>query len=176
MRVKTQFYILIAVVAALLAYGIAHFALNGDVRENAEPVQSLPAITFYDAEGRATKLTDFNGKVVLVNLWATWCTPCVGELPSLDRLQAKLGDKGFQVVALSIEPDLPKVKAFLKAHGVEHLSAYVDKDREVPSKWTYAGVPTSYLLGPDGQLLHTFNGPAEWDKGDALAQVTAAVK
>jgi len=175
-RVKPQIYVPVAVVAALLVFGILRFAMTRDVKENTEQVQSLPPVTFYDADDHATQLPDFNGKVVLVNLWATWCTPCVGELPSLDRMQAKLGAKGLQVVAISIEPDLPKVKDFLKSHGIEHIAAYVDKDREVPSKWTYAGVPTSYLLAANGKLLHTFNGPAEWDKGAAFDTVAAALK
>ncbi|MBI2293683.1 MAG: TlpA family protein disulfide reductase, partial [Betaproteobacteria bacterium] len=91
----------------------------------------LPTIRFADAKGRAMTLQDFRGKFVLLNIWATWCVPCREEMPTLDRLQARLGGPGFEVVAVSIDRDgLPAVQEFYLQTGIEQLRVYLDKSGE----------------------------------------------
>jgi len=138
--------------------------------------KTLPDAVFYDAEGRAVRLGDFAGEVLLVNLWATWCPPCVAELPALDSLQAKLRDKGLHVVAVSLDrKPLADVAAFLEERRVEQMKLYVDTDRQIPLKWQYAGVPASFLIGRDGVVIEQFDGPREWDKGEMLTKIEAVL-
>lgn len=138
--------------------------------------KTLPDAVFYDAEGRAVRLGDFAGEVLLVNLWATWCPPCVAELPALDGLQAKLRDKGLHVVAISLDrKPVADVAAFLEERRVEQMKLYVDTDRQIPLKWQYAGVPASFLIGRDGVVIEQFDGPREWDKGEMLTKIEAVL-
>lgn len=171
MRVKPQIYLWVLVFLAMVGAGAGGMVL---FKENNPSKSALPAIFFYDGKNRETTLDDFKGQVVLVNLWATWCPPCVAELPSLDRLQGKLKDKNFRVVAISIETDRKKVTKFLEAQGIENLAPYMDKEHDIQSKWTYSGIPTSFLLDKDGKLVKTYNGAYEWDKGDIFKEMTKA--
>ncbi|HCS23200.1 MAG TPA: hypothetical protein DIW20_05545, partial [Rhodospirillaceae bacterium] len=108
--------------------------------------------------------------------WATWCPPCVAELPALDSLQAKLRDKGLHVVAVSLDrKPLADVAAFLEERRVEQMKLYVDTDRQIPLKWQYAGVPASFLIGRDGVVIEQFDGPREWDKGEMLTKIEAVL-
>src|SRR6516164_4137900 len=93
---------------------------------HAEP-RVVPDIVFNDADGRQVRLSDWRGQLVLLNIWATWCAPCKAELPSLDRLQAKLGGKGFTVLALSTDRGGPKAPAqFFSREGITHLKVFND--------------------------------------------------
>jgi len=137
----------------------------------------LAPVRFYDAGGKPVGLADFKGEVLLVNLWATWCPPCVAELPSLDTLQAKLKDKGLHVVAISMDnKPVSDVAAFLAARNVEQLALYIDTDREVPRQWPYAGIPQTFLIGRDGKVIATFEGPQKWDEGPLFDKIAAALK
>ena len=137
----------------------------------------LPEAFFTDAEGKKHTLADFKGKTILVNLWATWCPPCVAELPSLDMLQAKLDDKNFEVVAISLDRgDIKIVTDFLTARGADHLKPYQDSTREISMKWKYSGVPVSFLIGADGNVIAQYDGPLEWHQGPVFDEVSRAVK
>lgn len=139
------------------------------------PERGMPAAGFYDAAGNKLTLQDFKNKVVLVNLWATWCPPCVAELPSLDALQAKLKDRDFIVVAISLDrTDMKTVTDFLQARGVEHLTPYHDRDRDIPLKWTYSGLPVSFLLDEEGMMIDQFDGPQEWHDGEVFERIRKA--
>lgn len=136
----------------------------------------LADITFYDVNEKPVKLSDMRGQVLLVNLWATWCPPCVAELPSLDTLAARLKDKGLHVVALSLDrDDLQKVRDFASERHVEYLDIYWDKDRQVPLKWSYGGIPHSYLIGREGSVLRVYEGAYKWDEGDIFKEIESVV-
>ena len=156
MRTKAQIYLWTVAIAALLAYG----AVQLFVKENKPAPQRLAPVVFYDEKNRETTLDDFRGKVVLVNLWATWCPPCVAELPSLGRLQQKMKGQKFIVVPISVETDRKKVASFMRLHGAMDLGAYVDRVHDIQSNWVYSGIPTSYLLDAKGNLIETFETPA----------------
>ena len=137
----------------------------------ARPVP-LPPITFLDEDGRRSDLNDFAGKVVLLNLWATWCPPCVKEMPSLDRLQARLGGKDFQVVALSVDRGARQVVApFLDRLGITHLAIFLDPESRSLRMLGISGLPTSLILDRDGTVLGKLEGDAEWDSPDALGLI-----
>lgn len=130
------------------------------------------AFAFTDGEGRELTLADFAGRYVLLNLWATWCPPCVHEMPSLDRLQAQLGGPTFEVIALSIDREgMELVAPFYEAHGLEHLGVYLDPPSAGPRALQARGLPTTFLFDPQGREIGRFAGPADWDGPDAVALI-----
>jgi thiol-disulfide isomerase/thioredoxin len=143
------------------------------------PLQ-LPDLTFEDAAGKQRKLSEWRGHTILLNLWATWCVPCRKEMPALDRLQAKLGSKDFQVVAVNIDTrDPEKPKNFLKDAKLTRLDFFSDDKAKVfqdlKSIGKALGMPTSVLVDPQGCEIGTIAGPAEWDGDDAVKLITAAM-
>jgi len=141
----------------------------------------LPDLAFDDAEGKPRKLSDWRGKTVLLNLWATWCVPCRKEMPALDELQGKLGGKDFEVVAVNIDTrDPEKPKNFLKEANLTQLSYFADQKAKVfqdlKSIGRALGMPTSVLVDGQGCEIGTIAGPAEWASEDALKLIKAAVK
>jgi thiol-disulfide isomerase/thioredoxin len=141
----------------------------------------LPDLAFEDAEGKPKKLSDWRGRTVLVNLWATWCVPCRKEMPALEGLQAKLGGPDFEVVAVNIDTrDPEKPKTFLKEAGLTRLGYFRDQNAKVfqdlKAIGRALGMPTSVLVDGQGCEIATIAGPAEWDSGDAIRLITAALK
>ena len=125
---------------------------------------------FRDAEGNAVVLADFAGKVVLVNLWATWCAPCRAEMPSIDRLAAAMQGDDLAVVALSTDRfGSEKIAAFFDEIGVERLAIYQDKRSEVARAAGALGLPVTLLLDRDGREVARLTGDAEWDSPEAMA-------
>ena len=135
------------------------------VRADSAPV---PDVGFSDANGGQMTLRDFRGKVVLLNLWATWCAPCVKELPDLDRLQAAMGGETFQVVALSSDRDgAEKVPPFLKNLRIANLTPYLDPGSVATRAFGPKGLPTSILIDAKGREVGRLEGAAEWDSPEA---------
>ncbi|WP_433995864.1 thiol:disulfide interchange protein TlpA [Bradyrhizobium genosp. L] len=140
----------------------------------------LPDLAFEDASGQPKKLSDFRGKTVLVNLWATWCVPCRREMPALDSLQTKLGGKDFEVVAINIDTrDPDKPKNFLKEANLTNLGYFSDAKAKVfqdlKNIGKALGMPTSVLVDAKGCEIANIAGPAEWASDDALKLVKAAL-
>lgn len=141
--------------------------------------RQMPDLSFVDGDGQAKKLSDYKGKTVLVNLWATWCVPCRKEMPALDNLQGKLGSDKFAVVAINIDTrDAEKPKAFLKDANLTKLGNFSDTKAKVfqdlKSIGLALGMPTSVLVDGQGCEIGNIAGPAEWDSPDALKLLTAA--
>jgi len=141
----------------------------------------LPDLAFEDAEGKSKKLSDWRGRTVLVNLWATWCVPCRKEMPALENLQTRLGGPNFEVVAVNIDTrDPEKPKNFLKEANLTRLGYFSDPKAKVfqdlKATGRALGMPTSVLVDGEGCEIATIAGPAEWDSEDALKLITAAVK
>nr|WP_255635565.1 TlpA disulfide reductase family protein [Azospirillum sp. 412522] len=137
--------------------------------KGAEP-KPMPPLSFVDAEGRRIDLADFKDRVILLNLWATWCGPCVKEMPSLDRLQAQLGGDAFQVVALSLDRGgRTAVEPFYRKTGVEHLTVFLDPGSESMKALSLRGLPTTVLVDPDGRELGRVEGAVEWDSPEVVA-------
>lgn len=135
------------------------------------PGRPALALSFSDGEDRPVTLADFQGKVLLLNLWATWCAPCRHEMPALDRLQEKLGGRDFQVVALSVDRGgLAAVRRFYEQVGVRSLSVYVDAPGTALRQTGATGLPTTLLIDRNGREIRRFIGPAEWD-GPAMVDL-----
>ena len=132
----------------------------------------LPNIDFEDGHGRKLTLADFKGKVVLLNIWATWCTPCRKEMPTLDRLQKRLGGPAFEVVALSIDQGGAfTVKKFFDEIGVQALAIYVDKTAQVGGDLGIVGLPSTLLIDGAGREVGRVIGPAEWDSSEVISLI-----
>lgn len=121
-------------------------------------------------------MADFKGKVVLLNIWATWCHPCREEMPALDKLQKDLGGDDFEVVAMNIDRGSPdKAKDFLKEVKAENLAFYRDPSGRLFTKLKAVGMPTTLLVNRDGEELGRLVGPAEWDSPEAVRLIQAAI-
>jgi thiol-disulfide isomerase/thioredoxin len=138
--------------------------------------EGLPNVAFETGGGEPRTLEDWRGKVVLLNIWATWCAPCREEMPALDRLQAALGGEDFDVLAISIDRGGPeKAKAFLEEIGVKELGFYIDPSGKLFSQFKAVGMPTTLLIDRDGKEIGRLVGPAEWDAPEAVALIEAAI-
>jgi thiol-disulfide isomerase/thioredoxin len=140
----------------------------------------LPDLAFEDGDGKPRKLSEWRGRTVLVNLWATWCVPCRKEMPALDSLQTKLGGPKFEVVAINIDTrDPEKRKNFLKDANLTRIGNFNDQKAKVfqdlKSIGRALGMPTSVLVDGQGCEIATIAGPAEWASDDAVKLITAAV-
>jgi thiol-disulfide isomerase/thioredoxin len=139
--------------------------------------REVPEIHFIDAEERALTLADFRGKVVLLNIWATWCVPCRKEMPALDRLQAQLGGGDFIVLPLSIDrAGLPAVKRFYEELGLQKLGIYVDSSGAASRALGAPGVPTTLLIDQNGREVARKMGAAEWDGPDMVALIRRQIE
>jgi thiol-disulfide isomerase/thioredoxin len=139
--------------------------------------EALPAFKFQDADGKERTLADWRGKVVLLNLWATWCLPCRNEMPSLDRLQKEIGSDKFEVLALSVDrKGLEASKKFLDDIKVEKLGLYVDPSARASFDLRLVGLPATLLIDAQGHEIGRLLGPAEWDGEDAKRLIRAALE
>jgi thiol-disulfide isomerase/thioredoxin len=155
--------------AGLNKGAMAAFVVKG------EP-EALPDVTFAGPDGGEKKLSDRKGKVVLLNLWATWCIPCREEMPMLDKLEAELGGKDFEVVAINTERGgADKAKRFLADTGVKHLRLYTDPTGKLFSTVKAVGMPTTLLIDSEGKEMGRLVGPADWDSPEALALIKKAI-
>jgi thiol-disulfide isomerase/thioredoxin len=145
----------------------------------AEKPMRVPDLAFQDGNAKPVKLSDFRGKTLLVNLWATWCVPCRKEMPALDELMGKLGGQNFTVVAINIDTrDPEKPKKFLAEIAARNLPYYEDASgtvfQELKRVGRALGLPTSILVDKNGCEIGHIAGPAEWSSDDALKLVNAA--
>ena len=140
-----------------------------------EPVDHT-GVAFKGPGGEDLTFTSFKGKVVLVNLWATWCAPCRKEMPDLNELQAELGSDDFEVVAVSLDRGSDAApKEFLNEIGVKELAFYHDPSAKLGAKLKTIGMPATLLLDRDGREIGRLVGPAKWASEDAKRLIAAAV-
>jgi thiol-disulfide isomerase/thioredoxin len=140
-----------------------------DFTVNAAP-SPAPEVGFM-LDGKPMSLADFRGRIVLVNFWATWCGPCVAEMPSLDRLEAELGGEEFAVITLSEDRNPAVIAPFYEKHGLRHLKRYHDPSGGLSRAFGIRGLPTTVLLDREGREVGRIEGPAEWDSAEALALI-----
>ena len=129
----------------------------------ASPPQPAPELLFTDLDGKTATLADFKGKLLVLNLWATWCHPCLEEMPALEQLQVNVPDK-LVVAAVSEDRSGKKiVEPFLDKLGLKKVKIYLDPKSDIGHAFDVRGLPTSIVIGPDGKVLGKVEGAAEWD-------------
>lgn len=147
-------------------------AFSGEFQQfipSREP-RPAPQTPFADAAGRTLTLADFRGKVALVNFWATWCIPCVLEMPALDRLQSALGGEGLAVVALSQDRDgLEAARPFYDKLGLKALPIYLDPKGAAARDLGVKALPETIVIDRQGREVGRLSGPAAWDSPEAVA-------
>ncbi|MHC2103794.1 MULTISPECIES: TlpA disulfide reductase family protein [unclassified Methylobacterium] len=155
---------------------------KGEVAGMQAVTQARPApeIRFKGPDGAETALSDLKGRLLLVNLWATWCAPCKAEMPALDRLQAELGGPDFTVVAINVDTrNLDKPPEWLKQAGIHALAFYADPGgRVLPTiqrDTQSPGLPTTMLIDPQGCTIGVMKGPAAWSSPDGLGLIRAVL-
>lgn len=181
---KSRTFLVGAAICAVVGVA-AGFGLSSSIRESTAtgPVDDvIPAkftvlksprplseIGFQDELGKPLTLSAFHGKVVLLNIWATWCAPCRAEMPTLDRLQKRLGGDKFAVVALSIDFNGVKaIRDFYKEVGIKNLTIYIDESGKTLDNLHIRGVPATLLIDRLGREVGRMLGPAEWDSPEFL--------
>ncbi len=133
------------------------------------PPLPVPALGYMARDGAAKQLANFKGHWLLLNLWATWCAPCIKEMPSLDRMQARLGSV-VDVVAISEDRGgVTAVDRFLADHAVKSLAIGLDQTGRIASALHVEGLPTTFLIDPQGSVVARLEGAATWDIGPTLA-------
>jgi thiol-disulfide isomerase/thioredoxin len=136
----------------------------------------IAAIRFDDGQGQSRSLADFRVKVVLLNIWATWCVSCRKEMPALDRLQAALGGPDFEVATLSIDRGgMDAVRKFFAEVGINQLRMYLDSSGKAMRELGVVGLPTTLLLDREGREIGRLIGPAEWDAPDMIEFVSCII-
>jgi thiol-disulfide isomerase/thioredoxin len=139
--------------------------------------QAVPDLSFIGADGKPHLLSEWRGKLVLLNVWATWCAPCKVEMPSLDRLQAKLGGGTFAVLALSVDrTGIEKPAAFFSGNGITHLAVYNGSESAATAALRASGLPVSVIMDSQGQEVARLTGPADWDNPATIAKVEEFIK
>jgi thiol-disulfide isomerase/thioredoxin len=137
---------------------------------------AVPDLVFKDSTGGEVKLSKWQGRVVLLNLWATWCAPCRKEMPTLNEVQKQLGSKDFEVVALSVDrKGLEASAVFLKETGAGSLGLYVDETTTSLNALQALGLPVTLLIDRKGREIGRLLGPAEWNSREAIALMKAAL-
>ena len=155
---------------AVAANGLPH-SLTGV--ERTEPIPAAPEAVFFDMDGAAATLADFQGQFVVLNLWATWCAPCVAELPALARAQDMLGDDALILPVDMEKKSVEEISAFLADNGAGSLPTYIDSDYALMQAFEAftVGLPYTIFIDADGQQIATASGPQEWDDPEAVEYI-----
>lgn len=152
----------------------ARGAMSGFVSIDEPPAQ--PLVPLVTGEGEDITLADRRGKLVLVNFWATWCAPCVVEMPSLDALQRRLGSEDFEVVAISMDRTMDEARRFYEENGLTSLALYHDPGLRSALAAGSRGLPTTILYDRHGGEIGRLSGEAVWDSEEAIALIEAALE
>ena len=130
--------------------------------------RSAPDFSLQDIHGNMVALSDFRGKPILLNFWATWCEACREELPSMQRLYEALSSKGVEVVAISIDrKNFDRIKKYAKEYKLTFPVLW-DPNQKVRKHYFIMGLPTTYLIGPEGKLKGFASGARVWDSSDSV--------
>jgi thiol-disulfide isomerase/thioredoxin len=139
--------------------------------------KAVPAVYFATADGDQKQLSDFQGKVVLLNFWATWCAPCRIEMPMLSELQTEFGGKNFEVVTIATGRNAPgALKRFFDKAGIENLPRHRDIKQQLARKMAILGLPITVILNRQGKEIARLRGDADWSSDSAKSIISALIE
>ena len=144
---------------------------TGDMRKLAwaKSNKIVSSVTYFDEAGQETDLATYSGKTVVLNFWATWCAPCRKEMPSLSKLQSKLGDDTFEVVTIATMRNSPKsIQSFFEKIDVQNLSQHNDPNGALSRSMGVLGLPTTLIISKSGEEVGRLLGDADWGSADAI--------
>jgi len=129
-----------------------------------------PALELKDLDGRLHRLSDYRGRVVLINFWATWCAPCRDEMPSIQELKRKLSGRPFVVLAVNLDEPESRIRNFLTQVKVD-FTVLLDPDRKAAKAWQARVLPASFVIGPDGRIRYNLVGEINWDHDLVVSRI-----
>jgi peroxiredoxin len=159
-----------ALLVGLLWVSLAACSAGQEELERLSETRAAPDFTIEDMQGNTHSLADYRGKVLVVNFWATWCPPCVKEMPSLQRAREKLRNEDIAVLAINMGEQQQAIEDFIQKYPVD-LPILLDKDVNVADAWSVKGLPTTYVVNPDGEIVYQVIGEREWDDPDLLEEI-----
>lgn len=162
-------------IALLLLLGIVSTTGSAAELKALPPNTEPPPLALPDLQGHKRTLADYRGKVVLVNFWASWCPPCVREMPSMQRLNAALKDRPFVIVTVNMDETREEITTFLHKLKIHDFVVLMDRGGKVLQRWKVHVFPTSFVLDAKGKLRYAFAGAPEWDEGKVRKQIEALV-
>jgi cytochrome c biogenesis protein CcmG/thiol:disulfide interchange protein DsbE len=165
----------------IISFLILLTSCNGDSRSGLNPGDNAPPLELKDLFGKIHKIADYKGKALLINFWATWCGPCVDEIPALQELYSKLGKENFEILAIGVDDQEDALREFQKRYALT-FPVLIDKDGAVKNKYKLTGVPESFLLDKEGKLVMLPDpndntpvvrivGPRDWSSPNAIARI-----
>jgi len=131
------------------------------------PVRNAPEFSLQDLDGNIVKLSDFRGKPLIVNFWATWCPPCRKEMPSMERAWQIIKDQGIAMVAINVGEDEDTVFTFTADYPLS-FPLLLDTTGSVTQRWPVVGLPTTFIVNPEGKIVYRAIGEREWDMPELL--------
>lgn len=140
--------------------------LHAELRETETPMEA-PLLELKDEEGVEHRLENYRGQVLVVNFWASWCTPCVRELPSLNRLREEFDDQPFEILGVNVAEPPNRLKRFFMRQPIDFPVLY-DRESEAFYAWNVKGLPTSFVIDREGRVRYLARGAMEWDSPESI--------
>jgi peroxiredoxin len=163
---------LLLLISALL---IASTAQAADLKPYSG--DALPDFTLSDMDGKSHTLSSYHGKVVMLNFWATYCGPCIKEMPSMQRLKGKLADRPFDILAIDMAEEKADVEAFMQRHKIQvNFPILLDSEGTVIEQWMVSAVPTTFIIDPQGKIQYALYGGLEWDNDEVVNTINGLLK
>lgn len=172
---RRSMLILLCLAGLSTAHAQTESVAKGVLRELTPVPEKPPApeFTLTDTTGKTHKLSDYKGKVVMVNFWAVWCLPCRKEMPSMQRAWEQVQDKDVMMLAVNWGDTPESIKKFTDSLPPMDFPLLVGGDEAMTKEWGVRGLPTTYVINPEGQIAYKLVGETEWDKPEILDKVLA---
>jgi len=154
------------ILMALLCLWLAEHTCAAGAIEPYEGSLLQPRFSLQDPDHKMHSLVDYRDKVILINFWASWCIPCVMEMPGMQRLANTLNDQPFEILAVNVSDSENQIREFIKRMNL-HMTILMDHDGETFKAWKGKVLPASFLLDRSGRIHYQVIGPLEWDSDEA---------
>jgi peroxiredoxin len=136
---------------------------------------ATPTLELAALDGKTQRLEDYRGRVVLVNFWATWCGPCLEEMPSIEKLRRSLDARRFAVVAVNVGEGPNAAQKFAEKMGLDGFNILLDRDIKTSRAWGARVLPATFIVDPDGKVRYSYYGAIDWSRPDLRAAITKLI-